>query len=120
MGGIGTRLVNGLCGSGARLLGKQKAIPVDRSSSRIGSQAGTVLVLCEGDCFDGAPLCTFLPSPNSSNFASEWVLKKVEKIQACLGITCDGFEEQLKTLLLAIEYGHSSALKFASKRDMEL
>lgn len=37
-----------------------------------------------------------------------------------MGISCDGFEEQFKALIIAIESGHSLALKSASKKEREL
>lgn len=37
-----------------------------------------------------------------------------------MGISCVGFEEQFKALLVAIEVGRSSALKLASKKEREL
>lgn len=82
------------------------------------------LVLCEGECFDEnvvgtTPLRTLLPQ-SPTRIASDWVLKKVEELQACVGLSCDGFEEQYKALLVAIEAGCSLALKLASKKERKL
>ncbi|KAF5471359.1 hypothetical protein F2P56_011801 [Juglans regia] len=61
------------------------------------------------------PLCT-LP-PNYGNSSSKWVFKKVEEIQAIIGISFGGYEKQFKALLVALEDSHS---KSASKRNREL
>lgn len=37
-----------------------------------------------------------------------------------MGISCDGFEEQFKALLVAIKLGRSSALKSTSKKEREI
>lgn len=65
------------------------------------------------------PLCTISPKL-AFRLTSDWVLKKVEEVQECLGISCVGFEEQLKALLIAIEARRSKALKSTVKRDREL
>ncbi|KAF5480112.1 hypothetical protein F2P56_000881 [Juglans regia] len=61
---------------------------------------------------DPTPLSMFPPS-----ISSEWVLKKVEELQSCMGILCVGYEEQFKALIIAIEAGQHGA---GSKRDSEL
>lgn len=83
------------------------------------------LVLCEGDYSvgkedDPIPPCAPPPCHTSSCVVSDWVLKKVGEIQACVEISCDGFEEQFKALLIAIESRLSLALKSASKIEREL
>ncbi|KAF5449121.1 hypothetical protein F2P56_029600 [Juglans regia] len=63
------------------------------------------------------PLCTLPPSSKYGSCPSNWVFKKVEEIQAVIGISFGGYEEQFKALLIALEASHS---KSASKQDREL
>ncbi|KAG6637056.1 hypothetical protein CIPAW_11G154000 [Carya illinoinensis] len=63
------------------------------------------------------PLCTLPPSPVYGSDSSSWVFKKVEEIQAIVGISIGGYTEQFRALLVAIEDSHS---KSATKRDREL
>lgn len=44
----------------------------------------------------------------------------MEEIKACVGISCEGFEEQFKALLVAIEADRTLAMKSAVKVDREL
>lgn len=44
----------------------------------------------------------------------------MEELQACVGISYEGYEEQIKALLVAIEARWSTALKSAVKKDREL
>lgn len=79
------------------------------------------LVSCEGDCADWSnddqiPISALPPSC----VVSDWILKKVEEIHACVGISCNGFEEQFNALLKTIESGCSSVLKSNSKKEREL
>lgn len=46
--------------------------------------------------------------------------KNVEDLHECLEISCVGYEEQLKALLIAIETKRSIDVKSAIKRDREL
>ncbi|KAF5472286.1 hypothetical protein F2P56_009019 [Juglans regia] len=77
------------------------------------------LGFCEGDCMDNReaePLRMLPPSPNS-DIIPDWVLKKVDELQLCTGVSCTGFEEQFWALIIAIE---ESRLKSATKREREL
>lgn len=48
------------------------------------------------------PLCS-LPPWSFPNSSLDWVLKKVEEIRGCVGLSYESFEEQFKTLLVVIE-----------------
>lgn len=50
------------------------------------------------------PLNCRLPSQSG---VSNWVLHKVKEIQYCVGMECEGFEEQFMALLTTIEVGHA-------------
>lgn len=72
------------------------------------------LVLFEGEYVnenvDSLIPLQILPPQLSTNSTSDWVLNKVEELQACLGLFYDGFEEQFKALV-AIEACCSLSLK---------
>lgn len=59
------------------------------------------------------PLICLLPGQYS---VSNWVLHKVKEIQHCVGLECEGFEEQFMALLTDIEDGHTQQKKSGSKR----
>lgn len=63
------------------------------------------------------PLCTLPPSSTYGSCSSNWAFKKVEEIQDVIGISFEGYEEQFKALLIALETSHS---KSTTKRDREL
>lgn len=42
----------------------------------------------------------FPPTLDLNSFASDWVLRKVEELKYCVGITCKGYEDQFKALLI--------------------
>lgn len=44
---------------------------------------------------DFAPnlLCSIPSRAEWNNLSSDWVLRKVEELKDCTGISCDGFEE---------------------------
>lgn len=43
----------------------------------------------------------------------------MEELQECVGISCKGFEEQFKALLVAIDAGRSMVSKSAAKKERE-
>ncbi|XP_041007460.1 uncharacterized protein LOC121252060 [Juglans microcarpa x Juglans regia] len=61
---------------------------------------------------DPTPLSMVPPS-----ISSDWVLKKVEELQSCMGISCVRYEEQFKALIIAIEADQHGV---GSRRDREL
>ncbi|XP_040989014.1 uncharacterized protein LOC121236643 [Juglans microcarpa x Juglans regia] len=52
--------------------------------------------------------------------SSDWVLRKVEEIRDVVGISCHGFEEHFRALLIAIEAGQPALAKSAAKKEREL
>lgn len=50
----------------------------------------------------------FPPTLDLNSFASDWVLRKVEELKYCVSITCKGYEDQFKALLIAIKAGQPS------------
>lgn len=63
----------------------------------------------------------FLPPALDWNLsASNWVLRKVEELKDCVGITCEGNEDQFRALLIAIEAGQPSLAKSAVRKEREL
>lgn len=62
---------------------------------------------------DLMPICTIPP------LSSNWVMQKVEEIHKCVGISCEGYEDQFKALLTANEAGHYHH-GIGSKRNREL
>ena len=61
---------------------------------------------------DPTPISVVTPTRSS-----DWILKKIEDLQNCLGISCAGYEEQFKALIIAIEAGQNGA---GTKREREL
>ncbi|XP_042970966.1 uncharacterized protein LOC122303308 isoform X2 [Carya illinoinensis] len=61
---------------------------------------------------DPTPISMVTPS-----LSDDWLLKKIEDLQSCLGISCVGYEEQFKALIIAIEAGQQGSV---SKREREL
>ncbi|KAG6663984.1 hypothetical protein CIPAW_02G059900 [Carya illinoinensis] len=66
---------------------------------------------------DPSPLCSLPPALPWSDLQTDWVLKKVEDIWHCTGISCVGFEDQLRALFTAIAAEQSHHLRSASKRE---
>ncbi len=57
--------------------------------------------------------------------SSAWVLQKVREIRHCVGVSCEGFEEEYMASLTAVESGHSnnefvSSSKLGNKENREL
>ncbi|KAG6703730.1 hypothetical protein I3842_07G100400 [Carya illinoinensis] len=50
----------------------------------------------------------------------DWVLRKVKEIRNCVGISCDGFEEQFRALRIAIKVGQFALARSTSKKEREL
>ncbi|KAG7970238.1 hypothetical protein I3843_07G072300 [Carya illinoinensis] len=69
---------------------------------------------------DPSLLCSLPPALPWSDPQTDWVLKKVEDIWHCAGISCVGFEDQLTALFTAIAAEQSHHLRSASKREREL
>ncbi|KAG6649770.1 hypothetical protein CIPAW_07G233500 [Carya illinoinensis] len=69
---------------------------------------------------DFSPICTLPPALPWSDPQTDWVLKKVEDIRHCAGISCIGFEDQLTALFTAIAAEQSHTLRSASKKEREL
>ena len=99
-----------------------------------GVEEGTRLsfVPCEGEFLLHRPqfgaestedvvlLISLPPISNIADSSSNWVLDKVNEIQQCVQITCEGFEDQFIALLTAIEAGHVLGTKSRSKKSREL
>lgn len=69
----------------------------------------------------GSPMpLRMLPPQIASKEILDWVLKKVEEIQVCMGLSCEGYEEQFKALLEAIEAGRSTTMKSVVRKEREL
>ncbi|KAF5467994.1 hypothetical protein F2P56_012192 [Juglans regia] len=49
---------------------------------------------------DPSPISIMHPLP------TDWVVKKVEELQSCVGISCEGYADQFRAQLIAIEVGH--------------
>ena len=81
------------------------------------------LVLCGGESsednefgdFVPDTLCSIPPGIEWNNKFSDWGLRKVEEIKEYVGISCDGYEEKFRALLIAIEARQPSLAKSASK-----
>lgn len=83
-----------------------------------GSEFGEIIESDED--FFPDPLCSIPHGIDWNHKSSYWVLRKVDEIKDCVGISCDGFEELFSALLIAIEAGQSSLARSASKREREL
>jgi len=66
------------------------------------------------------PLCCILLEIDWPNSSSDWMMRKVDEIKDCVGISCVGFEEQFRALLIAIEVGQPSLARSALKKEREL
>lgn len=66
------------------------------------------------------PLCPAPPGIGWNCSSSDWVLRKVDEINECVGISFVGFEVQFRALLIAIEAGQPSLARTASKKESEL
>lgn len=66
------------------------------------------------------PLCSIHPGIEWNNTSFDWVLRKVEEIKDCTGISCGGFEQQFQALLIAIEAGQPSLAKSVAKKERKL
>lgn len=73
-------------------------------SDRVGVVQVSPLV-SEDVCWEPTPLFSLHTSKNSSIQISYWVLHKAKEVQHCMGILCDGFEDQVIALLAAIKAG---------------
>lgn len=73
---------------------------------RVGVEENTSICVAAG-WEEPTPLFSLHPS----NCLDVWVLHKAKEIQQCVGIVCDGFENQFIVLLEAIEAGkkHSAS-----------
>lgn len=58
-----------------------------------------------------SPLCSLPPILDWNSAALNWVLIKVKELKECVGISCSGYEEKFKALLIAIEAGQLSLAK---------
>lgn len=50
----------------------------------------------DGQGDDPSPISLLLPGSHWADFQSDWVIQKVDEIRECVGISCVGFEDQLK------------------------
>lgn len=69
---------------------------------------------------DLEPLCTLSPLLITRGVPLDWVIQKVKGIQECVGIYCDGFKEQFRALLIAIEEGRFQSPRSTSRKNKEL
>lgn len=53
----------------------------------------------------GQVVCDATTSAYGDRRASKWVLNKAREVQWCIGLSCEGFEDQFIALLTAIEIG---------------
>lgn len=67
------------------------------------SRVGASLNELEDFGDEPSPLCSLPPTPLSAGLHSDWVLQKVDEIRNPVGISCEGFENQFKALLIAIK-----------------
>lgn len=55
------------------------------------------------------PLFLLHPNCDCSSQVSDWVIFKAKEMQTCIGIRCDGFEDQYITLFASIEVEENQA-----------
>lgn len=67
-----------------------------------------------------SPICSLPPPLPWVALHSNWVLQKVDGIHDYVGISCEGFEEQFKALLIAIEAEQPFLARSSSKKEREL
>ncbi|KAF5466945.1 hypothetical protein F2P56_016823 [Juglans regia] len=87
------------CGSASEMVGESQLKMFEPNKcSKVGEESAGV---------EPTPIRMIFP-----NVSDDWVLKKVEELQSCMGISCKGYEEQFKALIIAIEAGqHGTGLK---------
>ncbi|KAF5465993.1 hypothetical protein F2P56_015952 [Juglans regia] len=83
------------------------------------SEPELVVAVYEEETDSSSPL-QMTPLQMVSEESSDWVFKQVEKIQSCVGLFYDGYEEQLRALLVAIEAGRSTVEQSSVKKKREL
>ncbi|KAG6652954.1 hypothetical protein CIPAW_05G041700 [Carya illinoinensis] len=91
---------------------------VGRGDDSVSCESGELVE--SGEDLSPVPLSSFNPELEWPCNSSDWVLRKVEEIRDCVGISCEGFEEQFRALLIAIEAGQPALAKSAAKKEREL
>lgn len=66
------------------------------------------------------PICSVQLGPHGATNQSNRFLKKVDEIQECIEIYCEGFENQFNALLIVIEAGQPPLARSYTKKDRKL
>ncbi|XP_042952731.1 uncharacterized protein LOC122289632 isoform X1 [Carya illinoinensis] len=67
-----------------------------------------------------SPLCSLPPTEPSADPHVDWIFQKVKDMSYCLGMSCEGYEDQLQALLITIKSGQPLLARSSMKKDREL
>ncbi|KAG6706344.1 hypothetical protein I3842_07G219300 [Carya illinoinensis] len=67
-----------------------------------------------------SPLCSLPPTEPSADPQVDWIFQKIKDMSHFLGMSCEGYEDQLQALLIAIKSGQPLLARLAMKKDREL
>lgn len=94
----------------------QLQVELSRDEDSTSGESGGLPILEGEDDTNILPLSSFNRGADWSFNSSDWVLRKVDEIRSLVGISCEGYEEQFKAFLIAIEAGHPVLARSAFKR----
>ncbi|KAG6712711.1 hypothetical protein I3842_05G115900 [Carya illinoinensis] len=97
-------------------------IPYDSDLQLTCREFGTDLHLTEMNETEDipSPLCSLSPTVPWDVSQPDWVIQKVNDMCQFMGMSCEGFEDQMQALFIAIRAGQPSHAKSVGKKEREL